>query len=234
MNRAEIIEKLKFDPITESEILTGYSDKTNDLAVLLAMEKTASINRMMDELGDTKFVNTLSDYLLKAISFGFEVVLREPFVNSDGVDENFFIMWLEKYSILLCFDTHTWGDDGSWTKPVPPPNVNGGHFYYNIKLKPHGEINYRCIENGHFVDKNFETKDRTWIGHHDCRTGLKSNIEFLADNGEFLKQWVKQPFLWLLHHGDTDKEGYDYKKINEERIAKLPKKVRDAITPEKY
>jgi hypothetical protein len=56
-------------------------------------------------------------------------------------------------------------------------------------------------------------------------------IDKLKRNGEFLPKWVERPFLWLLHHGDTQGE-YDYDEINEERISKLPKHVIDAITPE--
>ena len=30
----------------------------------------------------------------------------------------------------------------------------------------------------------------------------------------FLKKWKEQPFLWLLHHGDTKDEKYDYNAVS--------------------
>lgn len=71
-----------------------------------------------------------------------------------------------------------------------------------------------------------------WVGDHDCREALKMNITYMIENGKFLTKWKERPFLWLLHYGDKEVKGYDYQKINEERIAMLPDYVRDAITPD--
>ena len=64
-------------------------------------------------------------------------------------------MWNDKYSILLVFDTHTWGDDGSWGRSgeqVPPPSVNSGNFYYNwtpnFNYKIHPTSSGGYINNG--------------------------------------------------------------------------------------
>jgi len=68
-----------------------------------------------------------------------------------------------------------------------------------------------------------------WCGDHDCREALKHNITQLAENGRFLKKWKETPFLWLLHHGDSKVDGYDYEAITKARIAMLPADIRECI-----
>ena len=51
----------------------------------------------------------------------------------------------------------------------------------------------------------------------------------MIENGVFLKEWKKQPFLWLLHHGDTKVEGYNYEEINQKRLNLLPDYVKKCI-----
>lgn len=68
-----------------------------------------------------------------------------------------------------------------------------------------------------------------YSGYHDCRESLIWNIERLEQNGTFVPKWKKNPFLWLLHHKDTKDENYDYKQINKERIAMLPKEIQDNL-----
>jgi hypothetical protein len=64
-----------------------------------------------------------------------------------------------------------------------------------------------------------------WCSHNDCREAIIFNINRLKDNGSFLKQWKKKPFLWLLHYMDTKDNDYDHEKITLERLNKLPKYV---------
>jgi len=78
----------------------------------------------------------------------------------------------------------------------------------------------------YLLDKKLIT---IWSGDHDCREGLKHNMNKIAEQTTFLKKWVNQPFLWLLHHGDTEKADYDYKEINKERISRLPKDIQEII-----
>lgn len=169
-------------------------------------------------------VSTEQDYLRIVESIGFKSILIEPFINEDGIEERLHIMWNENHSILLVFDTYTWGDDGSWAKAgesVPPPSINGGHFYYN--WIPNADCKTHCTSSGGYVD------DHVWSGDHDCREAIKFNIGRLLENGRFVKEWKEAPFLWLLHYMDTKKEGYDYKKINKERLSKLPEQVLKAM-----
>ena len=85
----------------------------------------------LEEAQDTKLQNGVETYLNTAKDIGFKVVLKEPFISDENVEDFFFILFHYDYSILLCFDTFTWGDDGSWKNGPPPPTVNGGSFFYN-------------------------------------------------------------------------------------------------------
>jgi len=68
-----------------------------------------------------------------------------------------------------------------------------------------------------------------WSGDHDCREAIKFNISQLKENGTFVKNWIKPPFLWLLHYMDTKVEGYDHEAITMERLKKLPEHVVEAM-----
>lgn len=293
MNKKEKIKKaLAFDSLQEAENMTGKSYKEDDatgwLGMILHMEHSSKMNKLMEETNDTKFNETEQDYFKKVSDFGFKSLVILPFKNENNVEERLHIMFHYDYSILLVWDTHTWKDDGSWAKSgksVPPPSRNGGKFYYN--WIPNNGVRNGCTSSGSYIDNGdtnmsyscmfnpdltphilpkefrdiepklkdydyntFKSKSQEWdskvksyladhptimiwSGDHDCREALKFNINRLAENGTFLKKWNEQPFLWLLHYMDTKKEGYNYKSINEERIAMLPIDVQELIKGEK-
>lgn len=68
-----------------------------------------------------------------------------------------------------------------------------------------------------------------YVGNHDGREALRLHIRQLRKHGSFLPQWVSCDFLWLLHYMDTKRDDYDYKAINKERVAMLPKHIQKAI-----
>jgi hypothetical protein len=151
------------------------------------------------------------EYLDTVKNIGFEHILEVPFY-SKYWDRNdvLNILWHPKHAILLNYDT--FGKD-----------VNSGKIYYNIK--PFKMTNFRkCTSSGWF-SKN------VWVGDHDFRYNAEYVIKTFLSKGKFLNPWVERPFLWLLHYEDVKKEGYDYEKINEERISLLPEYVQEAITP---
>jgi len=231
MSNKDLDEKLNFDSLHEAEKISGKSYKddedTSFLGLALSFANSREKNAMLDSLGDSKLSNKVENYLGIVKSIGFEEVLVEPFTTEEGIDEKLYILWNNDLGILLKFDSYSYKDDGSWAKSgkeVPEPSVNGGNIYYNVKLKPRKEVESNCTSSGGY-------RDGVWVGNHDCREAIKHKIDKLKRNGEFLPKWVERPFLWLLHHGDTQGE-YDYDEINEERISKLPKHVIDAITPE--
>lgn len=288
MKNQEIEKELNFDSLVKAEKLTGKSYKENDatgwLGMALQMEHSIKMNKLMDETNDTKFSETEEDYFKKVTDFGFKSLVILPFKNEHNIEERLHIMFHYDYSILLVWDTHTWGDDGSWAKAgksVPPPSRNGGNFYYN--WSPNKSYKGDVTSTGGYIDngdnnnyyssmfnsdltphllpqelrdiqpkwtnqcfKVFESQlneweykvqsylvdnptIRIWSGNHDCREALKFKINRLAENGTFVAKWKKQPFLWLLHYMDTKNEDYNYKVINEERIAMLPVDVQELI-----
>lgn len=211
---------LNFDGIAFAEKLMGVSYKENEDAAKLGMFMSISGNKIkkniLEDLDDTAFGTSLDEYLRIAQEEGFEIVLKEPFLgrgfNGKSVKETLFILFHKADGILLRFDTY----QGN--------GVNGGDFYYN--WIPKGEHNWKVLSSGGYSKIDGEL---IWIGHHDCREALRCHISKLRDYGTFVPSWKEQPFLWLLHYMDTKDPGYDYKKINAERIAALPKFVQSAI-----
>jgi hypothetical protein len=72
-----------------------------------------------------------------------------------------------------------------------------------------------------------------WIGYHDCREGIITQILKMKKYGTFLPNWVQQQSaFWLMHYMDWKQPGVDYKnadKISKPRIAMLPEQVRKQI-----
>jgi len=156
MNSKEVKRILDFDALQAAEKVTGKSYKedkaTEALGFLGHIESSKRKTELLKSLGDSTFSNTEEDYLNIVSSIGFESVLIEPFKNKDGIEERLHIMWDRESSILLVFDTHTYGDDGSWAKSgqeVPPPNVNGGSIYYN--WSPNVRHESHCTSSGSYV-----------------------------------------------------------------------------------
>ena len=150
------------------------------------------------------------EYLKLVEEIGFEQVLKVDFKGNENRDEVFYIFWDAKRSILLCFDTY--GDD-----------VNGGDFYYNwIPKDIH--TTYKYTRSGGFEKHN---DGMVWVGYHDCSENIENVIKKFEENGDFVVQWIKQPFLWLVHYGDNKRE--EYKDINKQRIVMLPEGIQTAI-----
>ena len=215
--RNEIEAAIGLDPLANAELLTGKSYKTDPhtmgLGMMMRLEQSAVARKLLEEADDTLFSNELNRYLRIIGEEGFEQILKIDFT-SEGKKEHFFVFYHSEDGILLVFDTY--GGD----------HVNGGNFYYNIR--PHARNNtfYECISSGGFKGTG---GDLVWVGHHDCREALRLHIAKLREAGDFVKEWVESPFLWLLYYGDIKNKGYDYKAINAERIAMFPKEVQQAI-----
>jgi len=212
---------LHYDPLDEAERKTGKSYKENkDVSALgwaLMMENSQNKNELLDLNDDTKLSNELDNYLRIVKDEGFDIILKEDFLGYDNFTESLFVLWNNKDGVLLCFDTYRTKD------------VNGGHFYYNWKPDRSNKDWYSLTSSGHLGEND------TYIGHHDCREALRLHLSDLRENGTFVKPWIEQPFLWLLHYGDTHDSSYgnkkyDYEKINASRIAKFPKNVRRYIS----
>lgn len=221
----ELSKLLEFDSLAEAEKITGISykesEETSFLGLGLMMINNNKKNKILKENRDSTFSNTVEDYIKIIQSIGFEEVLKDPFKNEDGIIEHFYIFWNKQHSVMIRFDSFTFQDDGSFKNGAPPPSVNGGSMLYN--WKPTIEFDRRYLSSGGFYDGIYS-------GYHDCREAIKHKFNNLVNNGEFIKKWINQPFLWLLHYMDTKDPNYDYEAITKERISRLPKYVIDSIT----
>jgi len=215
---ANISDVLKFDPLDVAERITGTS--THDanspamaLGFLLAMKHGARKEEMLAEIGDTRFSNTLSDYVAIVEKAGFEQVLALPFAGNEDVQETMFV-FARHDGLLLRFDTYQ------------SDRVNGGAVYYNWRPDSIKTM-HRYTSSGGMVS------DTVWAGDHDCREAIVHKMKQLQENGACVSPWVKRPFLWLLHYMDAKVEGYDYEAINASRVAMLPEWVREFIGPQR-
>ena len=209
-------ELLHFDALGQAEKISGKSYKedkyTGILGMLLMMDNREDKNKLLDLNDDTKLSNDLDNYLRIVKDEGFEIIYKEDFLSNHNDKESLFIMWNDKEGILLCFDTYN-------TK-----QLNGGHIFYNWKPDLSKKNWYSFISSGKL------NKDYIYIGSHDCREAIRLILSDLRENGTFIKPWVEQPFLWILHFMDSKKRDCDYKEINAKRINKFPKHVIKNIT----
>lgn len=227
---------------------------TSLLGFAIHIEKSREMNKLMDETNDTRFSEKTEDYLDKVKSFNFEQILKEDF-QSDGITESLYIFWHKEYSILLSFDTYKGSRNGSkfyynWSpndrKSRADVTSSGGYngFYWKSDFSEEQPFIAEPIwedgvswEDYNLLNKEWRQKSdifvsdnnlkALWVGDHDGREALKFNINNLAKNGEFVKNWKKRPFLWLLHHGD--KKTGNYQEINQERINRFPDYVKNCI-----
>jgi len=218
-------ETLRFDPLSAAESICGTdTEEYLGLGLLLAQGHARVKNRLLTERNDTTLVNTLDRYLHIVTGAGFETVLTMPFEGRSYSDrpaplETLYVL-AHPDGLLLLFDTY--GSD----------HVNSAKVWYNWRPAPLcSEQAYRYTSSGHWVNSGVDTGFDVWAGDHDAREGLIYKLSRLRSTGEFLPQWVEQPFLWLLHYRDTDTPDYDYAAINAERIGLLPRWVQTMITP---
>jgi hypothetical protein len=244
-----------YDSLHEAGKITGKSYKDDEgtgwLGMALQMQKVKEINELLDLTDDTKFSETTEEYTRKVLSCGFERLLFEEFDGQYG-RESFSIYWHSGYSILLTFDTFCGNRNGAkfyynWSQkpgaesyPTESGTQIGSYFTPDFtETRPNptecpkwdgtGWDEYKKVQDEWYAADLKYRQDNglrpVWSGSHDGREAIKNNIKMLAENGEFLKNWLDVPFLWLLHHMDTKAEGYDYETINKERISKLPPHV---------
>lgn len=173
--------------------------------------------------------------------------------------EKLYCLWHNEYSILLVFDTHWDNrNSGHFYYNWSPNNIkhdfnltsSGGfeglnwlndfskEIEYEIK-EPTWDTSTQKYEDFSLINKkwreeyyNWRSENNlraVWVGNHDCREALKFNINNLANNGTFLKEWKKQPFLWVLHYMDTRDKNYNHKELSRKRIEKFPEYVKKMI-----
>ena len=209
---------MDIDPIDDAERDTGKdaSDPaTGALGFAYMKDKHARLNEMLAMNDDTQFQNEVKNYFRIVKSEGFNPVLEVPFKSRDSIDESLFIFWHPTEFLLLVCDT--WGGRHH--------HINSANVYFNWLPKEK-----KCVfpphASGGMGSRTDET-DFTFSGHYDAREAFRYKLWWLRTHGKTIR-WKYQPFLWLLHHGDTA-EAYNYDAIMEARLAQLPNEVRNAI-----
>lgn len=210
-------DAMDFDPYAMAEKIVGRGTTDTDLLGLRLLVTSNRIkNDLLKKADDTGYSNELSNYIRIVREEGFELVLETPFVGKSWSGEEppmekHFVFFHPQEGILLSFDT------------FGGKSVNGGKFYYNWAPNMVGN-SHDYTSSGSWVE--YPT---LWEGDHDCREGFRLNLCNLRANGKFVTPWVKSPFIWLLHHMDTENPNYNYKSINDSRVARLPEYVQRAI-----
>ena len=207
---------LAADALDMAEKITGNSyqedEGTGFLGMALHMKLGEEKRKLLKEANDTCYGMKIGEFSAILIMNEFEKVLTIPFMGTgygdEPVQEYLYFFWNKEKSILVRFDTF----GGS---------VNSSTAYFNW---------YEYEGQSHYMPINGGGKDKRFLGTSiDTREGFIRYIERMEMAGEFLKEWIENPFLWLLHYMDTKEEGYDYKAINAERIIQLPGDVLDAM-----
>ena len=213
-----IADLLSYDALSEAERITGQSYKDDDstmrlgfgLHMMHAQDKEAALRRA----ADSYFRMDLADTLALYADIGFTEVLCDEFAGSTYGDEpapteTFRILW-HPDGVLVTVESYNATDRNS-TKA-----------YYNLAVTDRSDL-WSRTSSGRLTDGD------VWIGDHDAREGIRTNLARLAEVGKFLPTWVEAPFLWFVTYAETKDDGYDYAAINAERISRLPQHVRDAI-----
>jgi len=200
----------------------GPGKETDALGIALHIASNKRKQEVLEGFNDTTFSMKTEDYIARIQEIGFKKVLELPFhIVHCGKerDDTFYIFW-HKDGLVLCMDTYN-GDRGS------------ANIYFNYEPNDQRKIG----EGLDHVSGGFNGEEGKYFfaGNIDVREGIKHHLETIRTHGKFLNPWKKQDFLWFLHYGDTngkEYDGYDYKAINQERIAMLPKEIQEAIRGE--
>lgn len=210
----DLTKMLNFDPLSAAEDITGVDYKDDEGTLLLGMSMAMLHNRAKEialcEANDTHFRQTFDEAVAIFADMGFAEVLRDTFAGQDDREDTYLVLWHPEGLLATC---ESYGE-----------HLNTAKVLYNY-AHANGALRWDLTSSGRFRE------DGVWVGDHDAREGIRHNLNALRAEGEFLSTWVERPFLWLLTYMDTKVEGYDYDAINEERVARLPEHVRQAITP---
>lgn len=212
----DLARLLSIDPLAEAERMTGKSYKDDNetmrLGMGLHMIHAETTERALKAAQDSHFSMGLADTLALYADMGFVEVLRDEFVGTTYSDEpcpaeTFHILWRD--GILVTVESYN------------TTGRNSTKAYYNVAIRDQSDM-WSRTSSGRLTD------DDVWVGDHDGRQGIRTNLARLAEVGDFLPVWREQPFLWLLNYAETKGE-YDYAAINADRIGRLPAHVQYAI-----
>lgn len=216
-----INQELNRDSIQEIEEFLGHSYQENsDAENYLMLQHHIQVCEEKKALqlvtGDTTFSMVADDYIANVSEFGFREVYSEEFSDEKDDIRHFKIFWHD-WGILLYFDTYI-------------GKINGGDLAFN--WNPSDELSHSDIVGLRLSGTvHLEGDKNIWVGKFDCRESVRFRLNQMHDKGEFVKPWIKRPFLWLLN-GMEERGKYDRKAINSEKISKLPDDIQSMIKGE--
>ncbi len=211
---------MEYDPIDVAEKLTGKrsGDSLNDLTTALGfmghLDKNKALKELLSAQDDTSYSSSWEDFKRIAESEGFEQILVD--INSE--EDELIISW--NNGILLCAESYS------------KTSINTAKLYYFLEVEKDSQRKIpKTTGGGSFCWFNYDEVTESGICElsKDIREGFRHHMNQVRDCGKTLELWPKQPFLWLLSYMDTKDKNYDYKKINIERIGRLPEGVKKAI-----
>lgn len=218
-NLQNVADLLSFDALNEAEKITGKSyqedRETSALGFGLHMMQNEIKESALRAARDSHFRMNLAETLALYADMGFTEVLCDEFVGTTYGDEP---APVETFRIL-------WHPEGilATVESYQSTGRNNTKVYYNIALAdPRLNNTWSRVASGSL------TGDDIWVGDHDAREGIRTNLARLREVGTFLPVWIERPFLWLVTYAET-KGDYDYQAINEGRISRLPADVQAAI-----
>ena len=251
----DVLDAIHQDAIADAEKITGKTiddEKTAGVGFLLHTRKTEALRTMLASRNDTIYSMPNDQYIKIITDFGFEKVYELSFDSSDKTET--FYIYFKLPGLLLMFDTYRNGINGStvyynWIENADYDGLNdcvtssGGYYPVDKETERLLEESRLAIvkhkwgtpeyEKANEQDKQLyrqlrEQQKFAWIGDHDAREALVLNLTRLERNGKFIA-WVRPPFVWALHHQDTNTKDYDFGAITLERMKKLPEYVQNAI-----
>lgn len=221
MNK-ETEKMLTYDPLYEIEKSLGgkHWSEFNEQESLLSFVNNYLFNKNKTQhlklIKDTNNDTTWDELKAMLLERGFKDGYSYDFTYDDRVEEA--ILYYHPSKGIIIFAT-------SWNNKSI---INSGSSYAQIKAndKDGEEIIWKWLSTGGCDDIN----NKIYSTSQDIREGLFSKLDELEKGGRFLNKWIKKkPLLWFVDYVEKREEGYDYKKINCEKINKCPKEMQDII-----
>lgn len=224
-----IKELIALDPIDVAEKMVGKSETATRLGLLIQMDKTKQLNKLLEAGDDTKFSETIENHLKISKDLGFRVVYEEHEEvhnkwESKSTPESYYILWRDDGILMTC---------DSFCKK----QRNSCTFYFNLRKNSPDSKLYDLRVSGHYHDED----RNVWVGSSDGRTALRHQLAEMKKVGDFLPQWIERDFLWISPYWDTNMwdnnaRGAELKEREEKRkekankrLSALPEDVRRAI-----
>jgi hypothetical protein len=165
---------------------------------------------------DTEFFQSWTDFLKVLESNGFKIGYHNTFLD-EGKTESELIAYHPMGVIVYANSFRG--------------NMNHGTAYLEATPKTNDEDAikdlFMAVHSGGLHDSGDVTFiDSSW----DIRGGLMSEINIIESVGDIVPSWRdNKRFLWFVNYTEDDVEGYDYKKITNDKIALLPEEAQRII-----